>query len=449
MKQILSKYLMILPILFVRREPVIKSLKLYRKTQWWSDTALKAYQSRKLIQLFKHAKSTVPFYKSLYENVEQDSIHGIQDIESLPFVTKADIRNNKSEMVSSNAFLFKSIKTTGGSTGQPVTVIKTNESLACERAATWRAYEWAGIHIGDSHARFWGVPLNRSRRAQFKVIDWLLNRIRLSAFSFSEASLMDYYQRILKFRPCYLYGYVSMIHLFAKFMQANRLDLPKEVKCIVVTSEILSEPMRKEIKDVLRREVFNEYGCGEVGSIAHECPSGRLHIMAENLLVEVIKDEKPAKEGETGEIVVTELNNYAMPLIRYRLNDFAELGSAAQCNCGRTLPSLGRVVGRAYDMLRTDDGRIFHGEFFMYLFEDLKKKNNFAVNQFQVIQISQESLRIKIVPGKNYSHDVEEWIAQIISNSMGISLNIKFELVDYIPREPSGKIRLIKSMKTS
>lgn len=446
MNKIIAKYFLYYPVVFLRGEKILRYKADYMKTQWWKKEDLLEYQKRKLSALVQFSKEQVPFYRKQYQDIDIFKIKTVGDIQILPFIDKLSLRTNHGALISLKRPFFTESKTTGGSTGQAVSIVKTRDSLARERAATWRAYSWYGIDIGDPQAKFWGVPLNFLNRTKFQIVDLVSNRIRLSAFRFDEQALNAYYRRIVQYKPIYLYGYVSMIHAFAVYMQEKGLRLPYDLKCVITTSEVLTESHKATMEQVFQCKVYNEYGCGEVGSIAHECPKGSMHLMTENLVVEILNGDIPAKDGEVGEIVVTELNNYAMPLIRYRLSDFAEVVSGSACDCGRGLPMIRKMVGRAYDMIRNVEGKIFHGEFFMYIFEDIKKKG-FDVAQFQVVQTSKDSLCIKIVPGKRYSEKVEAILSETIKNKMGQSLKITYEFVQNIPREKSGKVRLIKAMQ--
>jgi phenylacetate-CoA ligase len=217
------------------------------------------------------------------------------------------------------------------------------------------------------------------------------------------------------------------------------------LKCIISTSEVLTPQDRVLLETVFRTKVYNEYGCGEVGSIAHECSKGSLHVMSENLIIEICDGDRRCGFGETGEVVITELNNHAMPLIRYRLGDFAYLSSET-CACGRTLPLVGNIHGRAYDTVRNSTGRLFHGEFFMYIFEDAQKKS-YGITKFQVVQQDLNNLLVKIVPGEGFCEDAKKMVIERIRTGFDSAVNVNFEIVEDIPREASGKMRLIVGMK--
>jgi phenylacetate-CoA ligase len=257
---------------------------------------------------------------------------------------------------------------------------------------------------------------------------------------------MREYTRLLnRFRPRYLYGYVSMLAAYADYLASSKGKLEFELGAVVPTSEVLTPSHRKLFESVFGARVFNEYGCGELGTIAHECERGAMHINAENLIVEILRNDIPCRPGEVGEIVITELNNLAMPLIRYRLSDFGAL-SVDPCPCGRTLPVIEKIFGRAYDLVRNRDGKVFHGEFFMYIFEEAKRRK-LGVRTFQVVQKAAESFVIKIVPGNEYGAETERFISDRIRQGFSRSADVAFMQVDEIPREASGKMRLIVAMQ--
>ena len=186
--------------------------------------------------------------------------------------------------------------------------------------------------------------------------------------------------------------------------------------------------------------VYNEYGCGEVGSIAHECEQGSMHIMAQNLIIEVVNGKRTDKSGK---ILVTDLFNYAMPLIRYDVGDYATL-SELSCPCGRGLPVIEMIHGRAYDMIIDPGGKSHHPEILMYVFEELKTRNP-GIDQFQVIQKRHDLLTINLVTGEGYDKTTEKVTTECIRNVVHRDFTTVFNYTNSIPREASGKLRIIKS----
>jgi phenylacetate-CoA ligase len=389
-----------------------------------------------------HALKRVPYYQQKFRKFELDVEPAcfIKNFRGLPFLTKNDLREHKRELMAANFQGRLSSKTTGGSTGEAVTILKDRVATAYARATMWRNYGWAGIEIGDKQGRFWGIPLRASVRLKYKIVDLLSNRVRLSSFDFSDEDLKQYYQRIKKFRPKYLYGYASMIYEFASFLQRQKLSVC--VPSVITTSEVLYAQQRKVIQEALQCRVMNEYGCGEVGPIAFECPEGGLHLMSDNLYIEVLKEDgTSAQSGEIGQVVVTELHSWAMPLIRYQMMDNVEMGEE-RCPCGRTLPLIRQIIGRAYDFLKSKSGKRFHGEKVMYFLEHLQDLN-LGVKMIQVVQPSLSELRIKVVPTPIFQPLALEMMQTYFYEALGDDVNVHFEMVDQIPREASGKLRVV------
>ncbi len=436
MSRSFHRNLLYLPVAFWYAPRLLEFIDAYERSQWEEP----GDDIERVKALLAYCNEFVPAYRKKFSGIDLAKITG-EDLASLPFTTKEEIKHDASSFVSSEKFYFCTTKTTGGSTGQPVTLVKTREAMSAELAAAWRGYGWAGVGMGDKQARLWGVPFTQSGRIKARAIDFVCNRVRFSAFSFDEGALRGYYDAISRVRPVYFYGYASMLYQFAKFLKQSGLRLGYRPKAVISTSEVLYDAQREVISSALECPVFNEYGCGEVGTIAHECEHGALHCNTENLHLEIIKDGSPCKQGEVGELCVTELNNKAFPLVRYRIGDFASL-STKPCPCGRKLPVLENLHGRQYDCIKTPDGRVFHGEFFMYIFEEIKRLD-LGVDQFQVRQTAPDSFDIAVVPDGKFSDKTLSLIEKRVREQLGGNVTVRVRFVDGIQREASGKMRLI------
>jgi phenylacetate-CoA ligase len=435
MNSTLAKYLFYYPVTYLNGEYIACYLKEYMDFQLLPAKSIQAAQQSNLANILQYVKKHSAYYAGTLKE-----IHSIEDFSTAPFLTK-QLLISEFKKICTNNIKNASLKTTGGSTGEPVKLFKNPDALARERAATWRAYSWAGIGIGDKQARFWGVPHNPKDARKAQIIDFISNRKRLSAFNLTKKSLDDYYQLLLKFKPKYLYGYVSVIRRFCEHLQEHKLASVPSVKSIITTSEILTPADKMFIEKICGVTVFNEYGCGEVGSIAHQCEQGQMHVMADNLLVEIV--DSAGNPATTGEVVVTDFFNRATPLIRYRLGDFATLSHEA-CPCGRTLPILKGIHGRAYDIIKTKSGKSVHPEALIYVFEELQQKNQ-AFSQFQIIQKEIDQLEVNIIPTQAWSDDLKQEIENKMHNSIDPSFRFQFNICDQIPREKSGKMRVVKS----
>lgn len=435
MNRLLSRYCFYYPATLLKGERVARDLRNSRNFQWSSRRAVDHYQLKKALEIARCAAAGSEFYRRLYAGADLNRIKSLDDFKVLPIVGKSDLIAHEKDMRTACTTRSEE-KTTGGSTGQPVRVLKNVDALSTERAATWRAYEWAGVSVGDPQGRFWGVPHTRKGRLKAAVTDWIANRKRISAFDLTTESLSCYYRQLAAFRPAYLYGYVSVLEALARHIDEQGLAPIPGVKSVITTSEVLYPGSRELIQNAFGVKVFNEYGCGEVGSIAHECEHGRMHIMADNLLVEIAGDN-------AGDIIVTDFHNRKMPLVRYRVGDYGRL-SEENCPCGRKLPVLSDVYGRAYDLIRLKNGIAIHPESLIYVVEDFKDQND-SIAQFQAVQRSYDELELLILPKPGWTNDIAEGLIRKMQANLSSQLTYAIHLVENIHRETSGKMRLVKS----
>lgn len=441
MKGFLNKYFLYYPLTLLKGERIAPYLAEARKFQWKSRSEIEAHQLQRLKAMLSYAIEHVPYYQRTLDPVAVDSLASIADLANLPMLEKQNLIADFDELRSEKKFFATSTKTTGGSTGQAVTLLKNSDALARERAVTARSYEWANVGLCEAQARLWGIPLEYESRLYYKAVDMVANRRRFSAFNLNPESMGKYLAVLEKYRPTYLYGYASAIEEFTRFVHENGRKLPVSLVSIITTSEVLTDELRANIVSYTGLNPFNEYGCGEVGSVAHECEHHNLHIMADNIIVELLDEHgRPANQGE---IVVTDLYNHAMPLIRYRLRDFGEF-STQQCPCGRQLPVLQKIHGRAYDFVVAESGTRIHPELVMYIFEALKKERA-GVLQFQVVQKDVKVFAVKLVVAEDFGTANEVQVRARLEGLLGADIDIEFGYVDKIDREASGKLRLIKS----
>ena len=447
MLNFIFKYFVYYPVTLIRSEYFYFYLKWLNKTQYLSPDKLAEMQKRKLEKLVSYSAKNVPHYKFL-KNIELTSDGFENKFSDIPFVTKEVLRHESERLISKTVKANKcATKTSGGSTGAPVTILKHHKGVGEELAAAWRGYKWAGVDVGEKQARFWGVPLNAAGQKRADWIDFVCHRKRVSAFSFDQESLSNAVSMLERFKPEYFYGYVSVIRQFTDFyVSQNNSPLSIKPKCIITTSETLDDQNRELFSSIYDCRVFNEYGCGEVGTIAHECEQGSLHINSENILLEIVDGNGHClPNGSDGEIVVTDLNNFAMPLIRYKLKDFGRI-STSVCQCGRGLPVLEKVYGRAYDIIVNSDGKKFHGEFFLYIFEDIKKELGILIDGLQITQTDINKLEIKMVTSIDNLNKISSKIVDVLHEKFDSTVRVSFKLVNQIERESSGKLRVIKGL---
>src|SRR5882672_7467773 len=301
------KYGVFFPVVTARGERVFHYLKKLEESQWSDPKTIGHIQAAKLGTLLRHAYAHAPFYRERADLAIDGGASPFDQLRRVQCITKHDLIHSNRTLMSTDHRGRVTVKTTGGSTGQAVTVRKSRTATALETAANWRGFRWEGIDIGDRQGRFWGVPVTPAGRFRARMIDWVAHRRRYSAFRFSDGDIAEYLKDLGRFRPQYLYGYASMLRCLAEYLVDRNQTFPSDLHAVVSTSEPLTPPDRRLFQKAFSAPVFNEYGCGELGTIAHECEKGRLHIHAENLLVEIQPVDGGADPDRAGEVVVTEL----------------------------------------------------------------------------------------------------------------------------------------------
>ncbi len=442
MNRYISRYLFYYPATLLFGENIPYYLRKYEKFQYESYGYIRRYQERKIKKIIGHAYKHSPFYRRIYDShgVSPGDFRQLSDLCKFPIISKRDIVDNYKDIILDKRCVTCVRKTTGGSLGLPVTILKGRKGLAKERAATWLGYKWAGIDICDPQGRLWGQAISRAGKINSFLTDLVANRIRLSAFNISDEKLCQYLKSLYSFKPVYLYGYASVIVEFIRFLDKYNSKLPNSVKSIITTSEVLSQKDKAYIESVTGVRVYNEYGCGEVGSIAHECEEGLLHLMEMNHYLEVDNSRN------YGSALVTDFNNTSMPLIRYDLGDVLDI-SYQDCHCGRSFRVIKKISGRAYDFILTSTGCKIHPEKMLYIFEELKNEG-FIFDQFQVeqVEIGLIEIRLKALTNKTEMERSKSALIDKLKLKFGEDFTYRVSFVREIEREPSGKLRVVKGM---
>ena len=353
----------------LKRGRVIEYIKSLEESQWFERERLKEMQWDKLRRLLNVASENIPYYRNLFKDnkIKIENIKNYEDFLNIPVLTKEDVRNNFSQLINPNysGKFYRGM--TSGSTGLSLELLHSVEFASWVYAGQWRARRWFGVDIGDRALYIWGRPLD-SLWGEYvgKLKARLKNVMLIPAFELSEETLEKQWGRIKRFRPHYIYGYASSVYKLAEYIERSGQDSQLQCKGVFTTAETLFAHQREIIESVFSCKVGQEYGCAEVGAFAYECLQENLHIYLENVFVEVLRDNKPVLPGEAGEIVVTCLTNYCMPLIRYRLGDMGVFLDK-QCPCKRELPLMDVKIAKITDMVVTPEGKVFSSELFNYI----------------------------------------------------------------------------------
>ncbi len=402
---------------------------------------LEKLQLRKLKSIVEYAYENTPYYRELFDAVslKPSDINTLKDIEKIPPLSKQNIQAAGKLMLSSEYDVTSLMKdASGGSTGEPTVIYRDLLCHQLRHADPIRHDRWSGWDIGDRFALIWGAQ--RDLKATKSIKEFIISRFiariwELDAFEMNKNKMDSYVANLERIQPKMILGYASALVAFSKFLIKHHPDHNILPSGIISSAEMLTEDMREIIEKAFKCKVLNRYGSREVGLIASECKhQAGLHINADNVFVEVVKDGKSVPIGENGEILVTDFSNHGMPLIRYKLGDMGCL-SVDSCSCGITLPLMKSVDGRVADFFVSNEGTLVHGEYFTHLFYGIEE-----VEKFQMIQEKIDLVTLKIVSKNSdkctsYLKFVEKKTKEILGDKC--VLDICF--VDTIAPSASGK----------
>jgi phenylacetate-CoA ligase len=413
-----------------------------RESQWLSTEKMRELQLGKLRKLVLHAYKHVPFYRDRMREmgIVPDDIRSLDDLSKLPFLTKDDVRKHLYfSIMSDNHDKAEILKvTTSGSTGEPFVCFVDRAQLEFRWAATLRSMEWTGWRFGDRQLRLWHQTIGMSKTQVVREFaDAMLSRRKfIPAYEMSDETLRKFIAAIEEFEPVLLDGYAESFNFLAKYLQEHG-GMKIRPKGIISSAQTLPEGSRKAIEEAFGCKVFDKYGSREFSGIAYECEAhvGH-HVVGEGYIVEVLKDGQPAAPGEIGEVVITDLNNYCLPFIRYRIGDLAEaLDSNETCACGRGLPRIGKIEGRVQSIIIGSRGQYVPGTFFAHLLKDY----DHSIRQFQIVQTDRGAITFKVVKGKRYSDETLAEVLRVLHQFLGEDMKIDVDFVDNIDMVRTGK----------
>jgi len=402
-----------------------KKLKFLLKSQYWSKKQIEEYQNKRLRELIKHAYENVPYYTNLFDalGLKPSDIKTKKDLKKIPFLTKEIIRNNYEELRANNFKNKSFVKYTSGSTGSPMHFYLTKEDYSWIWAVEFRNWTRAGYNLGDKYVK---LSLNNDRVKLSKQIQDRFMRCRyVYTLGMDENNIKRYIEHMIKYQPKIIYGYSSSLYILAKYMEKNHITY--NPNAVLTTAENLLPSTRRRLEKVFKCKVYDLYGCGGEGlNIAAQCEKEKYHVNEEVVILEF----------EHNEILVTSLNNYAMPLIRYKPGDLVTSGS--NCDCKRNTLILKQINGRSTDVVITGRGDVMTTYFFTQFLEYIE-----GIEEFQIMQNNINNITIKIVKNDKYVKDTETKIKKYIQKGASKKFEIYFQYVQSIPSEKNGKRKII------
>lgn len=417
-----------------------RRLRVWSEIEALSPQQLQERQWKSLVQLLRHAWETTPFYRRRMEEagLHPDRLQNFADLERLPELTRDDIRQYGEEMVS---LRFKREEllpsATGGTTDTPVRFWRNQEALREKAAVQWRWNARAGFRPGDSTFYLWGATVDYAENPgwRWRLYDqFLMRRTWAPTSKFNEEIFDEYLRLLVRRRADIIYAYPTPISLFAQYLRDTGAQFPLP-RAVICTAEPLLHDQRQLLEEVFQCPVYEHYGSREFGMIAGGCGKG--DTMHTNPLAAWVEYVPMADSGDLCSVVVTDLVNYGMPLIRYRINDCALPPTSDRCTCGLSYPRFPSIAGRVADVFRLSNGDLVPG----VALTNRVLKECPGLKKTQIIQEDWDRFRVRYVAGSGFTSEDLNLLRASLGRFFPVDIAWEFEAVREIPREASGKTR--------
>ena len=425
----------------IKGKNLLYHIRQYEKNLLLTPEEIKNQQWVELHKLLSHAFNHTTFYPNHWAKAGINSINDIKciaDFTQLPVVTKDDISAHYSDLLASN-YSNNIKKSTGGSTGQPFSFELNTDSNTRREAVMWRGYGWLGAGLGQKTLYLWGADVGEASFLKSMKTDLyhkFYNRKMLNSFAMNKDNMIDYVKDINTYKPKALVSYVNPLYELSRFINNNNITVFSP-KTMLTGAEPLHDFQRTEIEKAFNCNVYDTFGCREFMLMSAECTEYKnLHINSDHLVVETLSEQGKLVSGQSGDLVITDLYNFGMPLIRYVNGDRATLINEP-CGCGNPLPIMSSVDGRKLDIIKTPSGKTIPGELFPHLFKEFK-----GISRFQVKQSKIDEVHIFIIANEKFTQEDQVCITAEINKYAANELNLKFDLVEDIPLTVSGKHRV-------
>ncbi|NLX13558.1 MAG: phenylacetate--CoA ligase family protein [Phycisphaerales bacterium] len=404
----------------------------------WTHEQTIAYRDRRLAEYIQHCADSVPYYQRMFQRLGIDprDITTLADLERVPILTKADVRENFADLLSTKINPRQRVfMRTGGTTGSGLRFVATEESLHRQFAVWWRYRRWHDLPFDVWHGYFGGRPIVPLR--QTRPPFWRYNRpgrqILFSGYHISPDTIGYYIDELRRCRPPWLHGYPSLLVLLASYILESGQTLGYPLRWITVGSESLLEQQVDLIRQVFGITPVQHYGMSEAVANISQCPCGRLHVDEDFAATEFV----PLDDGQGYRVVGTGFTNLAMPFVRYDVGDVVELDDRL-CDCGRPGRIVRSIDGRKEDyvILRNGArvGRMAH------IFKDFEN-----IREAQLYQDTPGVLHVRVVRGANYTAHDESMLLRKFRERFGDEAEIRIEYVERLPRSATGKLRFVVS----
>jgi phenylacetate-CoA ligase len=433
----------------IKGSPLQSHLRLFAQAQHWPGIVTQSEQEIFLIQLLYETARGVPAMRERLESASVlDGKHcHLENFHRIPPLTREDIAQRGELFTHQDAPQRKGLYVyqTGGSTGTPLKLVQDETYHDWCLASNLFFNTWNGLHIGTPYFFLWSAYRDLHQQLHSIKDRFIMGTLQSRQILNCRVTSPELLRHFIRTINCqthvnHIVGYAYELYALAAFSLENGLPLNRQFDGVFATAEQLTDKMRETIEAVFGCKVLNRYGCRDVGDIACQCQEGDgMHINPLYTLVEVVDEAgQPVANGESGRILVTNLHNTVMPMIRYDLGDRVAVDWQPDCPCGRPWPMITQVVGRTNEKLYLPDGSWIGGAYFQTAFDllpDLKR--------FQITQVTPRQLHIRLrsaTPDYMTRYQAElETVRHKLHTWAGYPYEIVFEQCEEFERTPTGK----------
>ncbi len=424
-----------------------ESLTALWRTGAWSRERSNAFRDRRLSRIVQHAYNNVPYYRRHFDQhgLRPDEVRSLDDLERVPLTSKQDLQAQpvRDTLAAGQRPEGLIARWTEGSTGTPFTVRRTLFEELLLNAFRLRAFRWGGMRIRDRRlfvTDAFDQPTNPDRTRSWFL--GLFNRGGLLAHRVVNAGTpsVELAELLRHYEPDIVGGYPSALAKLAEHLNRHEARV-KPPRFIGSGGETLTPDLRRQIEEGFRTRVYDAYGANEINLIAYECPQTReMHVMDDTVIVEVLKDGRPAAEGERGEVVVTALHSFAMPFVRYRLEDSVVKGKD-DCACGKPFSTIRSILGRTSEYFPLPNGRELHA---YDLINTIWGEG--WVRRVQIVQERRDRMVVRLVPVGEPAETKLSALTDKLQAMTGSDAEVVIVLLSEIPSAPAGKSRTYISL---
>ena len=420
---------------FATGYPADQFARLLKESQSWSRPRLEEYRDGKLRDLIAHCYDRVPYYRKVMDDrgLKPSDITSAKELYKLPVLTKDIVRRRAAELLAKDVGRMATSWTmTGGTTGEPMRICKNQECAAWSGMCYERGLSWAGKGVNEPVVQLFGGSLGFESSTFTSRMGKLLARdLYIPAFEMNAATIGDFIERIERSRCRFVIGYASAIYRLAVLAKESNRKL--EFAAVFPTAELMLPDWEEVISETFQCAVLPYYGCGEVNSLGFSAPGRDDYLIPEeHALIEILKADDDHDLSGSGQFLVTDLDNYAMPVLRYANGDAGKIGPP---DGAAPFARIERLDGRYNSLLMTDRGELISGVIGTHIF-----RLTSSIKTYRIFQEEPLRIVVKVVPKSGaISLGDESLLRHLFTKYLGERMRIEIQEANELPPPPSGK----------